>query len=536
MNFESLGLIEPLLKALRTEGYEKPTPIQQQAIPIVLQGTDLLGCAQTGTGKTAAFALPVIQLLHNHKIDQKGKRPIRSLILTPTRELAIQIEESFKAYGRHTPLKYLVVFGGVGQFPQTQALRAGTDVLIATPGRLLDLMNQGFIDLRQLEIFILDEADRMLDMGFIHDVKRVIAKLPAQRQSLFFSATMPPEIQRLSATILTNPKKVEVTPPATTAEKINQSIYYLDKAEKKSMLLHVLSDHTIERALVFTRTKHGANKVVKDLQSKGITAEAIHGNKSQSARQQALKNFKNKATRVLVATDIAARGIDVDDLTHVINYEIPNVPETYVHRIGRTGRAGASGIAISFCEAEEVSYIKDIQKLTGLIIPHGEDRGQVPMPSFDINKGLPAPPEHSGRGQRQGQRHKGPKPGGDRKQGQPKGQSSQGSDNRLGDNRKNDNRRNDNRNTDQRNNDNRRNDNRNSSGRSNDSRSGENRGGESRSGDNRRTNNRNGNNRRNNDTQSGNPRRDSSSSAASSSQGNSTPKKNKWSEFFKRFK
>jgi ATP-dependent RNA helicase RhlE len=447
MNFESLGLIEPILKALQKEGYEKPTPIQEQAIPIVLNGRDLLGCAQTGTGKTAAFALPVIQLLHQKHQPQNGKRVIQALVLTPTRELAIQIEESFKAYGNFTKLQNLVIFGGVGQFPQTQALKRGVDVLIATPGRLLDLMNQGFVDLKHLEIFILDEADRMLDMGFIHDVKKVIAKLPQKRQSLFFSATMPPEIQKLSSTILTNPLKVEVTPPATTAEKINQSIYYLDKADKKTMLLHVLSDHTIERALVFTRTKHGANKVVKDLQSKGITAEAIHGNKSQNARQLALKNFKNKATRVLVATDIAARGIDVDDLTHVINYEIPNVAETYVHRIGRTGRAGASGIAISFCEAEEVSYIKDIQKLTGLIIPHGEDRGQLPKPSFDITKGVPAPPEHSGRGQRQGQgqRHGAPRQGGGggggRKPNNHRGQHSRSNDGRNGESRSNDNRR-----------------------------------------------------------------------------------------------
>ncbi|MFN5294707.1 MAG: DEAD/DEAH box helicase [Flavobacteriales bacterium] len=436
MNFESLGLIEPILKALQKEGYEKPTPIQEQAIPIVLNGRDLLGCAQTGTGKTAAFALPVIQLLHQKHQPQNGKRVIQALVLTPTRELAIQIEESFKAYGNFTKLHNLVIFGGVGQFPQTQALKRGVDVLIATPGRLLDLMNQGFVDLRHLELFILDEADRMLDMGFNHDVKKVIAKLPQKRQSLFFSATMPPEIQKLSATILTNPLKVEVTPPATTAEKINQSIYYLDKAEKKTMLLHVLSDHTIERALVFTRTKHGANKVVKDLQSKGITAEAIHGNKSQNARQLALKNFKNKATRVLVATDIAARGIDVDDLTHVINYEIPNVPETYVHRIGRTGRAGASGIAISFCEAEEVSYIKDIQKLTGVIIPQGEDRGQLPKPSFDITKGVPAPPANGGRGQRQGQGQRQGAPrqggggGGGRKPNNRRGQHSRSNDNR----------------------------------------------------------------------------------------------------------
>ncbi len=410
MNFESLGLIEPILKALQKEGYEKPTPIQEQAIPIILNGRDLLGCAQTGTGKTAAFALPVIQLLHQKQQHQNGRRVIQTLVLTPTRELAIQIEESFKAYGNFTKLKSLVIFGGVGQFPQTQALKSGVDVLIATPGRLLDLMNQGFIDLKHLEIFILDEADRMLDMGFIHDVKKVITKLPPKRQTLFFSATMPSEIQKLSSTILSNPIKVEVTPPATMAEKINQSIYYLDKADKKPMLFHVLSDHTIERALVFTRTKHGANKVVKDLHSKGISAEAIHGNKSQNARQLALKNFKDKTTRVLVATDIAARGIDVDDLTHVINYEIPNIAETYVHRIGRTGRAGASGIAISFCESEEVSYIRDIQRLTGIVIPHGEDRGQLPAPSFDIFKGTPPPPV--GRGPRSGPRNGPPKPGG----------------------------------------------------------------------------------------------------------------------------
>jgi ATP-dependent RNA helicase RhlE len=534
MNFESLGLIEPILKALQKEGYEKPTPIQEQAIPIVLNGRDLLGCAQTGTGKTAAFALPVIQLLHQKQQPQNGKRVIQALVLTPTRELAIQIEESFKAYGNFTKLQNLVIFGGVGQFPQTQALKRGVDVLIATPGRLLDLMNQGFIDLRHLEIFILDEADRMLDMGFIHDVKKVIAKLPQKRQSLFFSATMPPEIQRLSATILTNPLKVEVTPPATTAEKINQSIYYLDKADKKTMLFHVLSDHTIERALVFTRTKHGANKVVKDLQSKGITAEAIHGNKSQNARQLALKNFKNKATRVLVATDIAARGIDVDDLTHVINYEIPNVPETYVHRIGRTGRAGASGIAISFCEAEEVSYIKDIQKLTGVIIPQGENRGQLPGPSFDITRGVPAPPEHSGRGQRQGGQRQGgqrqgqgqrqggqrqggqrqgtPKSGGDRRAGNNQGADSRGSDNRTGDNRNGEKRSNNsNRSSDNRNNDNRRSDNRNSNSRS-------------------------GENRRNNERQGNKPKGEQANATPASGQGESTPKQKSWGSFFKRFR
>jgi ATP-dependent RNA helicase RhlE len=372
MNFESLGLIEPILKALRNEGYEKPTPIQEKAIPIILEGKDLLGCAQTGTGKTAAFAIPIIQLLHNRK--QHGKPAIKVLILTPTRELAIQIGDSFEAYGKFAGLSSTVIFGGVGQQPQTNALRKGVDILIATPGRLLDLMNQGFVDLRNLEMFVLDEADRMLDMGFIHDVKKVIAKLPAKRQNLFFSATMPPEIVKLSSSILHHPVRVEVTPQATTAQTINQSLYFVEKADKKKLLTHLLSDKTIERVLVFTRTKHGANKVVKDLTQFGVRSEAIHGNKSQNARQLALKNFKDKTTRVLVATDIAARGIDVDDLTHVINYEIPNIPETYVHRIGRTGRAGASGIAISFCESEERGYLKDIQRLIGLQIPVVTDK------------------------------------------------------------------------------------------------------------------------------------------------------------------
>jgi ATP-dependent RNA helicase RhlE len=376
MNFESLGLIEPILKALHQEGYEKPTPIQAQAIPVVLQGRDLLGCAQTGTGKTAAFALPVIQLLHSrHKADQH-KKHIKTLILTPTRELAIQIHESFNAYGKFAGLRQSVIFGGVGQQSQTNELRRGVDILIATPGRLLDLIGQGYVDLKQLEFFILDEADRMLDMGFIHDVKRVITYIPTKRQTLFFSATMPDAIKKLSSSILTNPVRVEVTPPSSTAEKISQSIYYVDKTGKKALLLSVLSDQSIERVLVFTRTKHGANKVVKDLLKAGIRAEAIHGNKSQNARQLALKNFKEKTTRVLVATDIAARGIDVDELTHVINYEIPNVSETYVHRIGRTGRAGASGTSISFCDAEEVAYIKDIQKLTGVKIPLADDHDE----------------------------------------------------------------------------------------------------------------------------------------------------------------
>jgi ATP-dependent RNA helicase RhlE len=372
--FQELNLIEPILKALETEGYTQPTPIQEQSIPTILKSKDLLGCAQTGTGKTAAFAIPMLQLLHNPHANAKGpKVPIRALVLTPTRELAIQIEESFKAYGRNLPLRHLVIFGGVGQKGQTDALHRGVDILVATPGRLLDLMNQGFVNLRDIEIFVLDEADRMLDMGFIHDVKKVIAKLPVKRQTLFFSATMPDEIQKLANTILTNPTKVEVTPVSSTAEKIEQSIYFVEKNKKKDLLIHILKDKSIETALVFTRTKHGADRVVKDLIKVGVKAEAIHGNKSQNARQRALTNFKAKATRILVATDIAARGIDVDELAYVINFELPNIPETYVHRIGRTGRAGLSGTAYSFCDAEEKDFLKDIEKLIARKIPVADD-------------------------------------------------------------------------------------------------------------------------------------------------------------------
>lgn len=368
MTFNELGLIAPILKALETEGYQQPTPIQQQAIPIVLNHKDLLGCAQTGTGKTAAFAIPILQLLHREHAE-RAHRHIKVLVLTPTRELAIQIGESFTAYGRNLPLKHTVIFGGVSQNPQVQALNRGIDILVATPGRLLDLMNQGYINLKDIEIFVLDEADRMLDMGFIHDVKRVVAKLPQKRQTLFFSATMPPEIQKLANTILVKPEMVAVTPPATTAELVEQSVYFVDKKDKKQLLHHVLSNTAINNALVFTRTKHGADKVAKDLHKAGISAEAIHGNKSQNARQRALGNFKEGRIRVLVATDIAARGIDVDLLSHVINFEIPEVPETYVHRIGRTGRAGASGIAISFCDGEEMQDWKNILKTTGRQIP-----------------------------------------------------------------------------------------------------------------------------------------------------------------------
>ena len=365
-----MGLIAPILKALQEEGYTQPTPIQAQAIQPLLAGRDLLGCAQTGTGKTAAFALPILQNLYNNPLPNNGRKPIRTLILTPTRELAIQIEESLKAYGRHLPLRHLVIFGGVSQHAQVQALQRGVDVLVATPGRLLDLIQQGFVSLHQIEIFVLDEADRMLDMGFVHDVKRVITKLPAKRQTLFFSATMPAEIAQLANSILRDPVKVEVTPQSSTAEKVQQQLYFVGKNDKRNLLLHLLETQLhIDRLLVFNRTKHGANRIVSDLLKAGQTAEAIHGNKSQNARQQALQNFKNSKTRVLVATDIAARGIDIDDLGFVLNYDLPNIPETYVHRIGRTGRAGASGLAISFCEAEERPFLNDIQKLINKAIP-----------------------------------------------------------------------------------------------------------------------------------------------------------------------
>ncbi|HBF87531.1 MAG TPA: DEAD/DEAH box helicase [Bacteroidales bacterium] len=368
MSFQSLNIIEPILKSIAQEGYTIPTPIQQEAIPIVLRGIDLLGCAQTGTGKTAAFSIPILQLLHASKAYDK-KRKIRSLILTPTRELAIQINESIKAYGRFTGITSTVIFGGVNQNPQVASLKAGVEILVATPGRLLDLMNQGFVSLRDVEIFVLDEADRMLDMGFIHDVKKVLAVLPRKRQSLFFSATMPPEIVKLSNTILNNPQKVEVTPSASTVDIIKQFIYFVDKENKPELLIDVLKDPNIKTALVFTRTKHGADKVVKILQKNRISAEAIHGNKSQNNRQRALENFKAQTTRILVATDIAARGIDVEDMEFVINFEISNIAETYVHRIGRTGRAGAKGTAFSFCDAEEKEYLRDIEKLIGKKIP-----------------------------------------------------------------------------------------------------------------------------------------------------------------------
>jgi ATP-dependent RNA helicase RhlE len=376
MSFDKLNLIEPILRALKTEGYTQPTPIQEQAIPIVLQKRDLLGCAQTGTGKTAAFAIPILQLLSasrgDDEVNYTGKEPkklVRALILTPTRELAVQIGQSFFAYGKHTGIRYTVIYGGVPQGAQVDAIKRGVDVLVATPGRLLDLMNQKLVKLSTVKMFVLDEADRMLDMGFINDVQKIIEALPIKRQTLFFSATMPKEIQKLADTILRDPAKVAVTPVSSTVDAINQSLYYVDKGNKKSLLLHLLKDKEIKSALIFTRTKHGADKVVKDLNKAGVHAEAIHGNKSQNQRQRALNNFKEKKTRVLVATDIAARGIDIDELSHVINFELPNIPETYVHRIGRTGRAGLSGSALSFCDAEEKEYLRDIFKLTLKQIP-----------------------------------------------------------------------------------------------------------------------------------------------------------------------
>ena len=373
MSFEPLHLIAPITDALTKKGYTTPTPIQAQSIPVVLKGKDLLGCAQTGTGKTAAFAIPVLQTLYLSKRAGERFEGIKTLILTPTRELAIQIDDSFEDYGHQTGLRHAVVFGGVSAVPQIQTLRKGVDILIATPGRLLDLINQKVISLRDIRIFVLDEADRMLDMGFIHDVRKVIALLPPKRQTLFFSATMPAEISGLADSILTSPVKVSVTPVSSTAEKVEQAVYFVEKTEKRHLLTHLLKNQVKGRVLVFTRTKHGADKVAKDLNKHGIKAEAIHGNKSQNARQRALDNFKTGATRVLVATDIAARGIDVQDLEYVINYELPNVPETYVHRIGRTGRAGASGKALSFCDTEERVYLRDIHKTIKLTIPVVKD-------------------------------------------------------------------------------------------------------------------------------------------------------------------
>ncbi len=397
MTFEDLEVSAPILSALKKEGYTTPTPIQEKSIPIVLKGGDLLACAQTGTGKTAAFSIPILQLLAENP-QHGNRRKIRALIVTPTRELAIQIGESITAYGADLSLKSTVIFGGVSQHAQVNRLGSGIDILVATPGRLLDLISQGEISLQHIEIFVLDEADRMLDMGFIHDVKKLLRVIPEKRQSLFFSATMPPAIVELAGTILRNPDKVEVTPVSSTAEKIDQELYFVDKKNKNALLLHILENPEIDTALVFTRTKHGADKVAKLLVKHNIKAEAIHGNKAQNARQRALSNFKSKSIRVLVATDIAARGIDVDALSYVINFEIPNIPETYVHRIGRTGRAGLEGMAMSFCDDEEIAYLRDIEKLIKLQIPRNTDH---PFPMENPPKmDAPAPKKPQGGQQR----------------------------------------------------------------------------------------------------------------------------------------
>ncbi|MBA3898598.1 MAG: DEAD/DEAH box helicase [Bacteroidetes bacterium] len=360
MTFENLNLIEPLTAALSKKGYTEPTPIQEQSIPHILAGKDIFGCAQTGTGKTAAFALPLLQLMTAKKSET---RKIKALILAPTRELAIQISENFTAYGSNLGIKHVTIFGGVSQNNQTRALRAGVDVVVATPGRLLDLMNQGFINLQHIEYLILDEADRMLDMGFINDINKILAKIPNQRQTIFFSATVSPVIMKLAEKILRNPVKVSVTPVSSASVLVKQSVYYVLKEDKKSLLKHLLKDGTIGHALIFTRTKRGADRVAKELNRSSIKAEAIHGDKSQNARERALKGFKDRSIRILVATDIASRGIDVDKLTHVINYELPEQAETYVHRIGRTGRAGSSGYALSFCNPDEKDYLRNINKL-----------------------------------------------------------------------------------------------------------------------------------------------------------------------------
>jgi len=407
MQFSELGLIRPIAEAVAAEGYVNPTPIQAKAIPHVLAGRDLLGLAQTGTGKTAAFALPILQRLAQ-TAPNRGHRYTRCLVLTPTRELAAQIGESFATYGRHLQLRHTVIFGGVGMEPQKQALRNGIDILIATPGRLLDLAGQGLVDLRGLEVFVLDEADRMLDMGFIHDVRRVIGLLPTRRQTLFFSATMPREAQELADRLLHQPETVAVVPPSTTAEKVEQEVFFVEKGDKRALLVDVLRDSAMKRVLVFSRTKHGANRIAEHLVKQQIGAEAIHGNKSQSARERALANFKAGKTRVLVATDIAARGIDIDDVSHVVNFDVPEVPETYVHRIGRTARAGATGMALTFVEADERADWKAIVKLTRQDIPVVEGH---PFESTVPMHVVPPPISPRERAQRERREERGEHPG-----------------------------------------------------------------------------------------------------------------------------
>lgn len=380
MKFKKLNITEPILKAIKEQGYEEATPIQEQAIPYALAGRDILGCAQTGTGKTAAFSIPTIQHLKTH-----DQHKIRSLIVTPTRELAIQIQENISAYAMYTSIVSTVIFGGVPQKPQERAIRSGIDILIATPGRLNDLIKQKIIDISNVEVFILDEADRMLDMGFLNDIKKIIAKLPSKKQTLFFSATMPKEIRALTKTLLQDPINIEVTPAATTVEKIDQTLYYVDKPNKKRLLLDILKKEKVPSALVFTSTKSNANRLAKFLQDAHIPTGVIHGNKSQNARQLALKQFKEGKSRVLVATDIAARGIDVNELSHVFNYDIPNDAQSYVHRIGRTGRAGKAGTSISFSDINEVAYVKDIEKLIRMKIPVNQEHG-YPMMNLTLSE------------------------------------------------------------------------------------------------------------------------------------------------------
>lgn len=394
MLFKELQIIDPILRALSKEGFATPTPIQEKAIPPLLEGRDLLGCAQTGTGKTAAFAIPVIQKLSDDKHQTKGRRKIKALILTPTRELAAQIGNSFSAYGAYTGLRRLVIYGGVSQNQQVQALNAGIDILVATPGRLIDLMGQKHVDLSHVEFFILDEADRMLDMGFLRDVERVIEKIPPERQTMLFSATMPSEIEKLARTLLKDPVKVAVTPVSSTVDSISQAVYFVNKSNKTKLLIHLLKDPSIVSALIFTRTKHGANKLNEALQAAGETSDVIHANKAQAARLRALAKFKSGKSRVLVATDIVARGIDIVELSHVVNFDIPESPEDYVHRIGRTGRAGLSGSAISFCDAPEKKYFVGIEKLIGIKIPIVNDH---PYPAVAMAEppGKPAPHRHS---------------------------------------------------------------------------------------------------------------------------------------------
>lgn len=418
-NFKELGIIDPILKAVEEEGYTSPSPIQEQAIPHLLEGRDLLGCAQTGTGKTAAFAIPILQLLSAE--GHNARTPIRALILTPTRELALQIEESFVTYGRYLNLRCCAIFGGVSQVPQVNALRRGVEVVVATPGRLLDLYNQGLMKLDGISFFVLDEADRMLDMGFVNDIKRIIKMLPPKRQNLMFSATMPGEVEGLVNSILRDPVNIAVTPVSSAVDTVEQTMYFVDKENKKLLLVDLLRQNKVESALVFTKTKHGADRVVKDLERARISAQSIHGNKSQNARQAALNNFKTRTIRVLVATDIAARGIDIDDLPYVFNYDLPNIPETYVHRIGRTGRAGLSGRAISFCMFEELPYLKDIEKLLGHPVPVENDH-PYPLQVFETKatKAKAPPPPRGRQGGGQGSRSGGPRPGGGAGAGKPR--------------------------------------------------------------------------------------------------------------------